>query len=40
MFQSKDINWLMGYEKQGPCICCIQETQFRLIDIHRRKMKG
>ena len=30
----------MGYEKQGLCICCIQETQFRLIDIHRIKVKG
>ena len=26
--------------RQDPCICCLQETHFRLKDTHRLKMKG
>ena len=26
--------------KQGPCICCLQETILRLKETHRIKVKG
>ena len=27
-------------QKQGPYICCLQETHFRLRDTHRLKVRG
>ena len=29
MLQPKDTDWLNGYKKKDPYICCLQETHFR-----------
>ena len=33
-------NAFIFFTKQGPYICCLQGTQFRLKDPHRLKVKG
>ena len=40
MLQPKDIDWLNGYKKQDPYICCLQETHFRPRDTYRLKVRG
>ena len=40
MLQPKDTDWLNGYIKQDPYICCLQETHFRLQDTYRLKVRG
>jgi len=40
MPQPKDKDWLNGYKKQDPYICCLQETHLRPKDTYRPKMKG
>ena len=40
MIQSKDTEWQPGYKKQGPTICCLQETHLRAKDTHRLKVRG
>ena len=40
MLQPKDTDWLNGYKKQDPYICCLQETHFRLQDTYRLKVRG
>ena len=40
MLQPKDIDWLNGYRKQDPSICCLQETHFRPRDTYRLKVRG
>ena len=40
MLQSKDTEWQPGYKKQGPTICCLQETHLRAKDTHRLKVRG
>ena len=40
MLQPKDIDWLNGYRKQDLYICCLQETDFRLRDTYRLKVRG
>ena len=34
---TKDTDWLNGYIKQDPYICCLQETHFRLQDTYKLK---
>ena len=31
------VEWI---QKQGPCICCLQETHFRTRDAYRLKVRG
>ena len=34
-------HWLAEWlQKQDPCICCLQETHFRLKDTYRLKVRG
>ena len=40
MFQPKGTDWLNGYKKQDPYICCLQETYFRHRDTYRLKVRG
>ena len=40
MLQPKDTDWLNGYKKQDPYICCLQETHFRPKDTYRLKVRG
>ena len=40
MLQSKDIDWLKGYKKKYPYICCLQATHFRARDTYRLKVRG
>ena len=40
MPQPKDKDWLNGYKKQDPCICCLQETYLKTGDTYRLKVKG
>ena len=40
MPQPKDKDWLNGYKKQDPCVCCLQETHLKTRDTYRLKMKG
>ena len=40
MLPPKDIDWLNGYKKQDPYICCLQETHFRPRDTYRPKVRG
>ena len=40
MLQPKDTDWLNGYKKQDPYICCLQETHFRPQDTYRSKVRG
>ena len=37
---TKDTDWLNGYKKQDPYICCLQETHFGPQDTYRLKMRG
>ena len=37
MLQPKDTDWLNGYKKQDPYVCCLQETHFRPKDTYRLK---
>ena len=39
MLQPKDTDWLNGYKKQDPYICCLQETHFRPQDTYRLKLR-
>ena len=39
MLQPKDTDWLNGYKKQDPYICCVQETHFRPQDTYRLKVR-
>ena len=39
MLQPKDTDWLTGYRKQDPYICCLQETHFRPKDTYRLKVR-
>ena len=38
MLQTKDTDWLNGYKKQDPYICCLQETHFRPKDTYILKV--
>ena len=40
MPQPKDKDWLNGYKKQDPYICCLQETHLKTKDTYRLKVKG
>ena len=40
MPQPKDKDWLNGYKKQDPYICCLQETHLKTRDTYRLKVKG
>ena len=40
MLPPKDIDWLNGYKKQDPYICCLQETHYRPRDTYRLKVRG
>ena len=40
MLPPKDTDWLNGYKKKDPYICCLQETQFRPRDTYRLKVRG
>ena len=40
MLQPNDTDWLNGYKKQDPYICCLQETHFRPQDTYRLKVTG
>ena len=40
MLLPKDIDWMNGYKKQEPYICCKQETHFRPRDTYRLKVRG
>ena len=40
MPQPKDKDWLNGYKKKVPYICCLQETHLKTRDINRLKVKG
>ena len=40
MLQPKDTDWLNGYIKQDPYICCLQETHFSPKDTYRLKARG
>ena len=39
MLQPKDTDWLNGYKKQDPYVCCLQETHFRPKDTYRLKAR-
>ena len=39
MLQSKHIEWQIRLRKQEPTICYLQETQFRVKDTHRLKVR-
>ena len=38
--QPKDKDWLNGYKKKVPYICCLQETHLKTRDTYRLKVKG
>ena len=40
MPQPKDKDWLNGYKKQDPYMCCLQETHLKIRDTYRLKVKG
>ena len=40
MLQPKDTDWLNGYKKKDPYICCLQEIHFRSKDTYRLKVRG
>ena len=40
MLQPKDTDWLNGYKKKDPYICCLQEIHFRSKDTYRLKVTG
>ena len=40
MPQPKDKDWLNGYKKQDPYICCLQETHLKTRDTYRLKING
>ena len=40
MPQPKDKDWLNGYKKTDPYICCLQETHLNTRDTYRLKVKG
>ena len=40
MLQPKATDWLNGYKKQDPYICCLQETYFRPKGTYRLKVRG
>ena len=40
MPQPKDKDWLNGYIKQDPYICCLQGTHLKTEDTYRLKVKG
>ena len=40
MPQPKDKDWLKGYKKKDPFICCLQETYLKTRDTQRLKVKG
>ena len=40
MLQPKEIDWLNGYRKQDPYICCLQETHFGPRDTYRLNVRG
>ena len=35
-----DTDWLIGYKKQDPYMCCLQKTHLRPQDTYRQKMRG
>ena len=39
MLQPKDTDWLNGFKKKDPYICCLQETHIRPKDIYRLKVR-
>ena len=39
MLELKDKDWLNGYKKQDPYICCLQETHFRHIQTKNEVME-
>ena len=39
MLQPKDPDWLNGWKKQDPYICCLQETHFRPKDTYWLRMR-
>ena len=40
MLQPKDTDWLNGYKKQDPYVCCLQETHFTPKNTYRLKVRG
>jgi len=40
MIQPKDTDWLNGYKKQEPYICCLQIIHFRPQGTYRQKVRG
>ena len=40
MLQPKDTDWLNGYQKRDPYICCLQEIHLRPKDTYRLKVRG
>ena len=40
MPQPNDKDWLNGYQKKDPYICCLQETHLKTRDTYRLKIKG
>jgi len=40
MLQPKEKNWLNGYKKQDPYVCCLQEIHLKPRDTYRLKLKG
>ena len=40
MPQPKDKDWLNGYKKEDPYICCLQETHFSSRDTCKTKIRG
>ena len=40
MLQSKDIDWLNGYENKTPYICYPQDSHLKPRDTYKLKVKG
>ena len=40
MLQAKDTDWPNGHTKKDLYICCLPETQFRVRDTYRLKVRG
>ena len=40
MLPPKDTDWLNGYKKQDPYMCCLQETHFIPKETYRLKVRG
>ena len=40
MLQPKEKDWLNGYKKQDPYVCCLQDIHLKPRDTYRLKLKG